>query len=130
MINVTKQEQEQELIWVGDSKEELKTFPDDVKDMFGYALHCAQGGGKHIDAKPLKGDKFTGKGIFEVVESHDGDTYRAVYTVKIANRIYVLHAFKKKSHKGIKTPKHEIDLILKRFKIAELIEKDLSCYRS
>jgi len=113
---------DKEIKWMGDSLETLKGFPGDVKDMFGHALRQAQRGLKHPSAKPLKG--FRGGGVLEVVEDHDGDTYRAVYTVKIANKIYVLHAFKKKSTKGISTPQRHIELIKDRYKRAEELEKE------
>lgn len=106
-----------ELIWMGDSKENLMTFPEDVKDVIGYALHLAQQGGKHPSAKPLKG--FKGAGVLEVVENYDGDTYRAVYTVRIKEKVYVLHAFQKKSKRGIQTPQGDIELIKTRLKRAE-----------
>ena len=93
------------------------SFPEDVKDAIGYALYVAQRGGKHPDAKPLRG--FGGGGILEIVEDYAGDTYRAVYTVRLAGRIYVLHVFQKKSKGGIKTPKAEIELIKSRFTRAE-----------
>ena len=91
-------------------------MPEDVIDVFGFALHLAQIGKKHDQAKPLKG--FGGASVLEVVEYHMGDTYRAVYTVKIAEKVYVLHCFQKKSTKGIETPKHEMDLIRERLKAA------------
>jgi len=103
--------------WVGSSLENLKTFPEEVQQVVGYALYLAQCGEKHPSAKPLKG--FKGAGVLEVVENFDKDTYRAVYTVKLAGVVYVLHAFQKKSKQGIATPKQEIDLIetsLKRAK--------------
>ena len=105
------------LAWIGSSQKELRGFPEEVKDVMGYALHLAQAGGKHDAAKPLSG--FGGAGVLEVVEDHDGDTYRAVYTVKFADRVYVLHAFQKKAKKGIKTPKKDIDLVRDRLKLAE-----------
>jgi phage-related protein len=105
------------LAWIGNSQKELRAFPEDVKDVMGYALHLAQAGGKHDAVKPLAG--FGGAGVLEVVDDYDGDTYRAVYTVKFADRVYVLHAFQKKAKKGIKTPKQEIDLIRERLKLAE-----------
>jgi phage-related protein len=105
------------LFWVGSSKKNLKGFPLEVRRMMGFALFQAQTGGKHVDAKPLKG--FGGAGVLEVVEDHQGDTFRAVYTVKFAGAVYVLHAFQKKSKKGVKTPKAELDLIRKRLKAAE-----------
>lgn len=91
-------------------------MPEDVIDVFGFALHLAQIGKKHDQAKPLKG--FGGASVLEVVEDRMGDTYRAVYTVKITEKVYVLHCFQKKSTKGIETPKHEMDLIRERLKAA------------
>jgi len=91
-----------------------------VQRDLGQALEIAQFGRRPVHAKPLKG--FKGAGVLEVVEDHDGDTYRAVYTVKLANRVYVLHAFQKKSKQGVKTPKHVIDLIKVRLKEAERIQ--------
>ncbi len=111
---------DKELIWMGDSRDNLRTFPEDVKDIMGFALRQAQQGGKHPCVKPLKG--FKGAGVLEVVENHDGDTYRAVYTVRIKEMIYVLHAFQKKSKKGIQTPQKEIDVIKARLKRAEAEE--------
>ena len=92
-------------------------MPDDVIDVFGFALHLAQTGQKHDQSKPLKG--FGGAGVLEVVEDHMGDTYRAVYTVKLAEVVYVLHCFQKKSKSGIATPKPEMDLIRDRLKAAQ-----------
>lgn len=109
-----------QILWVADSKDNLRDFPEEVKDVMGFALHVAQQGGKHPSAKPLKG--FKGSGVLELVENHDGDTYRAVYTVRIKNRIYVLHAFQKKSKKGIQTPQKEIDLIKTRLRRVEAEE--------
>ena len=103
--------------WVGSSKEDLSEFPRDVRTKFGFALHEAQVGRKHPDAKPLRG--FGGANVLEIVARFDGDAFRAVYTVKLAGRIYVLHAFKKKSKSGIATPTADIDLIKVRLKIAE-----------
>ena len=105
------------LRWVGASKKDLLAMPDDVIDVFGFALHLAQAGKKHDQAKPLKG--FGGAGVLEVVEDHLGNTYRAVYTVKIADAVYVLHCFQKKSKQGIETPKHDLDLIRERLKAAQ-----------
>jgi phage-related protein len=105
------------VVWVGRSRTDLASFPEDVKDAIGYALYIAQRGGKHADAKPLRG--FGSAGILEIIEDHAGDTYRAVYTVRLAGRIYVLHVFQKKSKAGIKTPKPEIELIRSRLKRAE-----------
>jgi phage-related protein len=105
------------VFWIGSSRTDLASFPEDVKDAIGFALYIAQRGGKHADAKPLRG--FAGAGVLEVAENHGGDTYRAVYTVRLAGRIYVLHVFQEKSKAGIKTPKPEIDLIRSRLKRAE-----------
>ena len=88
-----------------------------MRSAFGFALYLAQQGKKHQNAKPLKG--FSGAGVLEVVEDCLGDTFRAVYTVKIAEVIYVLHCFQKKSKRGIETPKQEIDLIRDRLKMAQ-----------
>ena len=92
-------------------------MPEDVIDVFGFALHLAQTGKKHANAKPLRG--FGGAGVLEVVEDLLGDTYRAVYTVKIDDAVYVLHCFQKKSKQGIETPKHDMDLIRERLKAAQ-----------
>jgi phage-related protein len=107
-----------QVVWIGSSKADLTAFPEEVKDAMGYALYVAQQGGKHYHTKPLR--SFGGAGILEIVEDHDGDTYRAVYAVRLARRIYVLHAFQKKSKSGIKTPKAETNLIKLRLKRAEL----------
>jgi phage-related protein len=103
------------LIWVGDSLEVLRRFPAVVKDEMGVALYQAQVGSKHVSAKPLRD---IGPGVLEVVSDHRGDTFRAVYTVKLAGRVYVLHAFQKKAKKGIATPKVEIELVKQRLKRA------------
>jgi len=105
------------LEFIGTSREDLSEFPDEVKYCIGFALRTAQKGGKHAAAKPLKG--FKGAGVLEIVSDFDGDTFRAVYTVKIKGVIYVFHAFQKKSKKGIATPKAEIDKIKRRLKVAE-----------
>lgn len=97
-------------------------MPEDVQDTFGYALHLAQAGSKHGQAKPLKG--FGGAGVLEVVEDHQGDTYRAVYTVRYATAVYVLHCFQKKSTSGIATPKPDMELIRARLKAVAALEKE------
>lgn len=109
------------VVWVGRSLQELQSFPREVQRTLGYALRFAQQGGKHPDAKPLKG--FAGAGVLDVVEDYDGDTYRLVYTVRLQERVYVLHAFQKKAKRGIATPKHDIDLIRSRLKQAEEIHR-------
>ena len=105
------------LLWVGSAKKDLKAMPDDVQDTFGYALHQAQVGKRHEQAKPLKG--FGSAGVLEVVENSGGGTFRAVYTVKFGDAVYVLHCFQKKSMHGIATPKPDMDLIRERLKAAE-----------
>jgi phage-related protein len=108
------------VVWIGSSHDDLKEFPERVQKIIGYALHLAQSGEKHPDVKPLTGNKvFKATRVVEVVENFDGDTYRAAYTVKLAGRVYMLHAFQKKSKKGIATPKAEIDLIVRRFAVAK-----------
>ena len=105
--------------WVGDSREQLRRFPKPVRRTVGRALNAAQSGLKHMDAKPLRG---VGSGVLEIAARYDTYTYRAVYTVKLGENIYVLHAFQKKSTRGISTPKREIDLIKQRLKIAREME--------
>ena len=111
-----------ELVWVGQSRQALGGFPDDVKRVIGFALHLAQVGEKHDQAKPLK--SFGGTGVLEVVEDHDRNTYRAVYTVKFDDGVYVLDAFQKKSVKGAKTPQADIDRIKERLKLAREIRNE------
>jgi len=105
------------LHWIGSSYKDLRAMPEDVQDTFGYALHLAQAGDKHDKAKPLQG--FGGAGVLEVVETDEGGAYRAVYTVRFAEAVFVLHCFQKKSTHGIATAKTDIDLIGARLKIAE-----------
>ncbi|MDX8385405.1 MAG: type II toxin-antitoxin system RelE/ParE family toxin [Gallionella sp.] len=111
------------LEWVASSKKDLLSMPSDVVDVFGYALHLAQQGRKHTQAKPLKG--FGSASVLEVVENDDGNAYRAVYTVRISNAVYVLHCFQKKSHKGIATPKQDMDLIHDRLMLAQQHSKGI-----
>src|SRR5579864_1507193 len=112
-------EELREVIWIGSSLEDLREFPADVQDVVGYALHVAQMGGKHRDAKPLHGDPaFRGGGVLEIIDDDEGDTYRAVYTIRYREVIYVLHCFQKKSKRGIETQRQEIELIKRRLKVA------------
>ena len=104
------------LFWVGSSREDLLDFPEPVRDDIGYALSVAQFGGKHPKSKPWKGE---GPGVLEIVDDFQTDTYRAVYTVRFANAIYVLHAFQKKSKHGVKTALTDIRLIGERLKRAK-----------
>ena len=113
-------EQLKPVVWVGDSLRVLKSFPSGVQDEVGYALFLAQRREKHIAAKPMTR---IGAGVLEVVADHLGDTFRAVYTVRLARRVYVLHAFQKKSKHGIATPQAEIDLIKRRLKLAIAISE-------
>lgn len=101
------------LVWVASCKKDLLSFPSDVRDVMGYALYLAQCGEKHPGAKPMKG---FGSGVLEVVDDYDGDTYRAVYTVRYEGTVYAVHAFQKKSKKGAETPKGELDKIDTRLK--------------
>jgi phage-related protein len=103
------------LVWIGNSLEIIRNFPPAVKDEIGFGLYQAQVGSKHVNAKPLKG---SGPGILEIVSDYRGDTFRAVYTARFGDRIYVLHAFQKKSKSGIATPKPDIELIKHRLKRA------------
>ena len=108
---------ERPLFWVGSSKEDLLAFPEPVQDEIGTALSVAQFGGKHPSAKPWRGE---GPGVFEVVEDHRGNTYRAVYTVRFEGAVYVLHAFQKKSPTGIRTSKRDVELIARRLNEARM----------
>lgn len=112
------EEQIKGLFWCSGCRKELFGFPEEVQGIILQALFIAQKGSKHPDAKVMKG--FGGAGVVEVVESFDKNAYRAVYTTKIKEAIYVLHVFQKKSKSGISTPKSEIDLIKKRLKVVEL----------
>jgi phage-related protein len=114
---------EKPLEWIGSSHKDLMALPADVRRLFGFALSLAQAGDKHDTAKVLKG--FGGAGVLEVVEDDVGGTYRAVYTVKFAEAVFVLHCFQKKSKRGIATPKEDMDIIHARLKIAEAFAKEL-----
>jgi len=105
------------VFWMASSRKDLKAFPKAVQSDVGYALFAAQRGEEYRSVKALKG--FGGRSVLEIVAPHDGDTYRAVYTVKFEDAVYVLHAFQKKSTKGIATPQREIDLIRRRLADAE-----------
>ena len=109
------------VIWLGDTLATLRACPQEIQDEIGYALYLAQIGAKYVGAKPLKG---LGPGVVEVIADHRSDTYRAVYTVRFSERVYVLHLFQKKSKKGITTPQSEIELVRQRLKrAAELDQK-------
>lgn len=105
------------IVWMGSSRRDLKAFPAEVKDVMGYALYQSQLGRKSPAAKPLAG--FGGAGVLEIVEDFQANAYRAIYTVKFPGLVYVLHAFQKKSKRGIATPKTDVDLIKNRLRLAE-----------
>ena len=111
------------LAWIGSSKKDLMALPLAVRKFFGHALDFAQRGDKHDAAKVLKG--FGGAGVLELVEDDQDGTYRAVYTVKFAAAVFVLHCFNKKSMRGRETPKEDMDIIRARLKVAEALAKEL-----
>ncbi|NGX41732.1 MAG: hypothetical protein K940chlam7_00004 [Chlamydiae bacterium] len=106
-----------QIVFLGSTRKDLTKLPADVRDMFSHGLKMASFGENPIDSKPLKG--FGGTSVVELIENHKSDTYRAVYTVKFKEALYVLHVFKKKSTKGIATPKKDKELIEKRLKDAK-----------
>jgi phage-related protein len=107
------------VVWVGSSRNDLRALPDPVQDHMGYAIYVAQRGGKHRDAKVLRG--FGGAGVVEVVKDFRGDTFRAVYTLRFAGAVYVVHVFQKKSKSGRETPRRDTELIEMRLLEAEKI---------
>ncbi len=110
------------VIWVGSSRRDLRAFPGPVQDHMGYALYIAQRGGKHRDTNTLSG--FGGAGVVEVVKDFRGDTFRAVYTLRFAGAVYVLHAFQKKSKTGRETARRDLELVKQRLHDAEQIAKE------
>ncbi len=111
------------LEWIGSSHKDLMALPMEVRRFFGYALSLVQAGDQHEATKVLKG--FGGARVLEVVEDDAGGTYRAVYTVRFAEAVFVLHCFQKKSKRGIATPKEDMDIIHARLKVAEARAKEL-----
>lgn len=111
------------LVWIADCKEDFLQFPVEVQADMGFDLHEAQMGSKSPHAKPLQG--FGGAGVLEIVDNFDGNAYRAVYTVRFAGTVYVLHCFQKKSHRGISTPRAEMETVRRRLALAEAIWKEL-----
>jgi phage-related protein len=107
---------EKPLFWIGSALKEVARFPPEVQRSIGFALSAAQYGGKHPSTKPWKGE---GPGVLEIVKDHDGDTYRAIYTVRFARAIYVLHIFQKKSPRGIETRQSDIHLVRERLRMAQ-----------
>lgn len=114
---------EKPLQWIGSSYKDLMALPAEVRRFFGFALSLAQAGDRHDDAKVLKG--FGGAGVLEIVENDEGGTYRAVYTVRFAEAVFVLHCFQKKSKRGRTTPKEDMDIIHARLKVAEAYVREL-----
>jgi phage-related protein len=114
---------EKPLEWIGSSHKDLMALPTDVRRFFGFALSLAQAGDQHDAAKVLKG--FGSAEVLEVVEDDAGGTYRAVYTVKFEEAVFVLHCFQKKSKRGIATPKKDMDIVHARLKVAETLAKEL-----
>ena len=114
---------EKRLVWVGSSKRDLMALPVGVRKFFGHALHFAQRGERHDCAKVLRG--FGGAGVLEVVDDDAGGTYRAVYTVRFAEAVFVLHCFQKKSKSGIATPKRDIEIVRLRLKAAEAVAEEM-----
>lgn len=115
--------EEKSLVWIGSSKKDLMALSINVRKFFGHALDFAQRGDRHDAAKVLKG--FGGTGVLEVVEDDAGGTYRAVYTVKFEEAVFVLHCFQKKSKSGIATPNEDMEIIRARLKVAEVFAKEL-----
>ncbi len=109
------------LRWISSSRKDYREFPAQVQDQFGFGLFLAQMGQHPPSAKAMKG---FGPGVVELLDDHDGDTYRAVYTVRLKTAVYVLHAFKKKSKRGIATARTDVELIRRRLRDAE-IDNDL-----
>lgn len=109
------------LRWVASAKKDLIAMPGPVKRKIGFAFYLAQIGEKHPATKPLRG--FGSAAVLEVIEEYQGDTYRAVYTVRLKRAVYVLHCFKKKSTKGAQTPRPDMELIRSRLKAAEEMDE-------
>ena len=114
---------EKPLAWLGSSKKDLMALPVGVRKFFGHALDFAQRGVQHDSAKVLKG--FGGAGVLEIVEDDQGNTYRAAYSVKFKEAVFVLHVFQKKSKSGISTPKPDMDIIRERLKVAEKLSQEM-----
>jgi phage-related protein len=117
-----KRPEQKPCVFIGSSRKDLKRFPAKVRNRVGYALQQVQEGDEPLAAKALRG--FGGRGVLELVEDFDGNTYRAVYTVRFASIVYVLHAFQKKAKKGIATPQREIELIKSRLREAEMHHRE------
>jgi phage-related protein len=118
---------EKPITWMGDSRKRLRELPKDVRQDVGIALHWAQQGRVHPTAKPMKGSL---RGVMEIVSDFDGDTFRVMYTTRIGDELYVLHAFQKKSKRGAATPQHEVDLIENRLRDAQQLHTQRSRARN
>jgi len=116
-------DQEKPLLWIGSSKKDLLTLPIQVRKFFGHTLDFAQRGDQHGAAKVLKG--FGDAGVLEVVEDDESGTYRAVYTVRFEEAVFVLQCFQKKSKSRIATPKQDMDIIRARLKVAEAMAMEI-----
>lgn len=110
------------LIFIADARRRIVEFPEAVRRQVGFALYQAQMGGKHVDAKPLRG---LGPGVLEVISDHEGNAFRTVYIVRLSRAVYVLHAFQKKSKHGITTPKSVMDLVKQRLQHAIELDREL-----
>jgi phage-related protein len=110
------------VVWLGDSKKNLRDFPDGAQKLLGDELQLIQFGGMPKDAKPFKG---VGSGVLKIALRYASDAYRVVLAVQISRRIYVLHAFQNKSKKGIETPKRDVDLVKKRYTEAQELAHEL-----
>ena len=108
------------IVWLGDSRRNIQAFPTGAQKLIGDELQLVQFGGMPKDAKPFKG---IGSGVFEIALAYEANAYRAVYAVQLGRKIYVLHAFQKKSKSGIKTPQKDVDLIKRRYKEAKELAK-------
>lgn len=107
-----------QVVWLGSTARDIASFPIEAKLKLGTALRVAQEGGTHASAKPMKGEL---REVIEVVALCDDGTYRLMYTAKLGDTIYVLHAFQKKAHRGIATPKHELDVVAQRLHAAKKV---------
>ncbi len=118
-----KNKSEKTVVWLGGSKKDLMSLPTEVCRFFGHALSLAQFGERHDAAKPLKG--FGSAGVLEIIEDYQKNTYRAVYTIKFKEAVFVLHVFQKKSKQSIATPRPDMQIIRKRIKVAENIAREM-----
>ena len=109
--------------WIGSSRRDLRDFPDGAQDKIGIALQEVQYGSRPASVRTLSG--FGSANVAEIKVSDDGDAYRAVYTARFAEYIFVLHAFQKKSSRGIEIAKQDVEMIRTRLKLAEATHEEL-----